>query len=44
MEPPDDGKTKNDPFREMLSSAKSRGLEPEMVAVAADSCIVRWII
>ncbi|MDR2203537.1 MAG: transposase [Nitrososphaerota archaeon] len=33
--PPDDGKTKNDHFREMLSSAKSRGLEPEMVV--ADS-------
>jgi hypothetical protein len=29
--PPDDGKTKNDHFREMLSSAKKRGLEPEMV-------------
>jgi len=33
--PPDDGKTKNDHFRDMLSSAKSRGLEPEMVV--ADS-------
>lgn len=33
--PPDDAKTKNDHFREMLSSAKSRGLEPEMVV--ADS-------
>jgi len=33
--PPDDGKTKNDHFREMLSTAKSRGLEPEMVV--ADS-------
>jgi hypothetical protein len=33
--PPDDGKTKNDHFRDMLSTAKSRGLEPEMVV--ADS-------
>ena len=33
--PPDDGKTKNDHFRDMLSSAKERGLEPEMVV--ADS-------
>ena len=33
--PPDDGKTKNDHFREMLCTAKSRGLEPEMVV--ADS-------
>lgn len=33
--PPEDGKTKNDHFREMLSSAKSRGLEPEMIV--ADS-------
>ena len=33
--PPDDGKTKNDHFRDMLSSAKTRGLEPEMVV--ADS-------
>jgi hypothetical protein len=33
--PPDDGKTKNNHFRDMLSSAKSRGLEPEMVV--ADS-------
>jgi len=33
--PPEDGKTKNDHFREMLSSAKSRGLAPEMVV--ADS-------
>jgi len=33
--PPDDGKTKNEHFRDMLSSAKSRGLEPEMVV--ADS-------
>ena len=33
--PPDDGKTKNDHFRDMLSSAKNRGLEPEMVV--ADS-------
>ena len=33
--PPDDGNTKNDHFREMLSSAKKRGLEPEMVV--ADS-------
>jgi len=33
--PPEDGKTKNNHFRDMLSSAKSRGLEPEMVA--ADS-------
>jgi len=29
--PPDDGKTKNDHFRDMLSSAKSRGLAPEMI-------------
>jgi len=29
--PPDDGKTKNNHFRDMLSSAKTRGLEPEMV-------------
>ena len=34
--PPEDGKTKNNHFRDMLSSAKSRGLEPEMVV--ADSC------
>jgi len=33
--PPEDGKTKNDHFKDMLSSAKSRGLEPEMVV--ADS-------
>jgi hypothetical protein len=33
--PPDDGKTKNEHFRDMLSSAKSRGLTPEMVV--ADS-------
>jgi len=33
--PPDDGKTKNDHFRDMLSAAKSRGLAPEMVV--ADS-------
>jgi DNA-binding HxlR family transcriptional regulator len=33
--PPDDGKTKNDHFREMLSSAKKRGLEAEMIV--ADS-------
>jgi hypothetical protein len=33
--PSDDGKTKNDHFRDMLSSAKARGLEPEMVV--ADS-------
>ncbi|MCL2642604.1 MAG: transposase [Candidatus Bathyarchaeota archaeon] len=33
--PPEDGKTKNNHFREMLSSAKTRGLEPEMVV--ADS-------
>ena len=33
--PPQDGKTKNDHFREILSSAKSRGLEPEVVV--ADS-------
>lgn len=33
--PPDDGKTKNDHFGEMLSSVKSRGLHPEMVV--ADS-------
>ena len=33
--PPDDGKTKNDHFKEMLSSTKERGLNPEMVV--ADS-------
>lgn len=33
--PPEDGKTKNNHFRDMLSSAKSRGLEPEMIV--ADS-------
>jgi len=33
--PPEDGKTKNDHFRDMLSSAKTRGLSPEMVV--ADS-------
>jgi len=33
--PPDDGKTKNTHFRDMLSSAKSRGLEPEMVVADA---------
>jgi hypothetical protein len=33
--PPEDGKTKNEHFRDMLSSAKSRGLCPEMVV--ADS-------
>jgi len=33
--PPDDGKTKNEHLRDMLSSAKNRGLEPEMVV--ADS-------
>jgi len=33
--PPEDGKTKNNHFRDMLSSAKSRGLAPEMVV--ADS-------
>jgi len=33
--PPEDGKTKNNHFRDMLSSAKLRGLEPEMVV--ADS-------
>jgi len=33
--PPEDGKTKNNHFRDMLSSAKERGLEPEMVV--ADS-------
>jgi hypothetical protein len=33
--PPEDGKTKNEHFRDMLSSAKNRGLEPEMVV--ADS-------
>jgi hypothetical protein len=33
--PPEDGKTKNAHFRDMLSSAKSRGLAPEMVV--ADS-------
>ena len=29
--PPEDGKTKNDHFRDMLSSAKARGLHPDMV-------------
>lgn len=33
--PPEDGKTKNEHFREMLSTAKNRGLAPEMVV--ADS-------
>ena len=33
--PPEDGKTKNNHFRDMLSSAKARGLTPEMVV--ADS-------
>jgi len=33
--PPEDGKTKNNHFRDMLSSAKLRGLEPEMIV--ADS-------
>jgi len=33
--PPDDGKTKNDHFKDMLSAAKQRGLSPEMVV--ADS-------
>ena len=33
--PPEDGRTKNDHFRDMLSSTKERGLEPEMVV--ADS-------
>jgi hypothetical protein len=33
--PPDDGKTKNEHFRDMLSSAKTRGFEPKMVV--ADS-------
>ena len=33
--PPDDGKTKNNHFQEMLSSVKERGLTPEMVV--ADS-------
>jgi len=33
--PPEDAKTKNNHFRDMLSSAKNRGLEPEMVV--ADS-------
>ena len=33
--PPEDGKTKNNHFIDMLSSAKNRGLEPEMVV--ADS-------
>ena len=40
--PPEDGKTKNDHFRDMLSVAKVRGLEPEMVV--ADSCTVHWTI
>jgi hypothetical protein len=33
--PPEDGKTKNDHFQDMLSSAKQRGLHPDMVV--ADS-------
>jgi len=33
--PPEDGKTKNEHMRDMLSSAKDRGLKPEMVV--ADS-------
>lgn len=33
--PPEDGKTKNDHFREMLGIAKGRGIDPE--AVIADS-------
>ena len=33
--PPEDGKTKNDHFQDMLSAAKQRGLHPEMVV--ADS-------
>jgi putative transposase len=33
--PPEDGRTKNDHFRDMLSSVKERGLEPEMAV--ADS-------
>jgi len=33
--PPEDGKTKNNHFRDMLSTAKNRGLSPEMVV--ADS-------
>ena len=33
--PPEDAKTKNNHFRDMLSSARNRGLEPEMVV--ADS-------
>lgn len=34
-QPPEDGKTKNDHFREMLKLAKNRGLNPQ--AVVADS-------
>lgn len=34
-QPPEDGKTKNDHFRDMLKMAKQRGLNPE--AVVADS-------
>jgi hypothetical protein len=34
-QPPEDGKTKNDHFREMLTRAKQRGLNPQ--AVVADS-------
>jgi len=37
-QPPQDGKTKNDHFREMLFSAKQRGLKPEIVV--ADSSVV----
>lgn len=33
--PPEDGKTKNEHFRDMLSSVKERGLDPDMVV--ADS-------
>ena len=33
--PPEDDKTKNNHFRDMLSAVKNRGLEPEMVV--ADS-------
>ena len=38
--PPEDGKTKNDHFRDILSSTKARGLEPEMV-VAALFCFAK---
>jgi len=49
--PPQDGKTKNDHFREMLSLVKSRGLEPEMVVTdswysslkKSKECSLSWL-